>query len=119
MTKYLLTRLLRGAVSIVIVVAIVMLLVYSFLERDMIFSADPNFTKQKNNNKIVYQMQMWERYGYLDYVPYADWLGQKLSSGEIDQETFDKAVKFSDKQFNSKGERLDNELAMEYVDEFT
>ena len=119
MTKYLLTRLLRGAISIVIVVAIVMLLVYSFLERDMIFSADPNFTKQKNNNKVAYQMQMWERYGYLDYVPYADWLGQKLSSGEIDQETFDKAVKFSDKQFNSKGERLDNELAMKYVDEFS
>ncbi len=119
MTKYLLSRILRGAISIVIVVAIVMLLVYSFLEREMIFGADANFTKQKHNNKEVYMMQQWERYGYLDYVPYSDWLMTKLSSGEIDQETYDVAVKFANSEFNSKGEPMDNELAQKYIAEFT
>lgn len=61
MTKYLLNRILRGLISIVIVVGIVMLMIYSFLDRNLIFQNDPTFTKQKNNAKEIYKMQQWEK----------------------------------------------------------
>ena len=40
MTKYLINRILRGICSIVIVVGIVMVMVYSALARNLIFAAD-------------------------------------------------------------------------------
>ena len=49
MTKYLLKRLLHGLVSVVIVVAIVMLMVYTLMDRELIFANDGTFTKRVNN----------------------------------------------------------------------
>jgi len=74
MTKYLLGRILRGFISVVIVVAVVMLLIYTCLDRNLVFATDTIYQKQKSNNKEVYKMQTWEKYGYLDYVPYTDYL---------------------------------------------
>lgn len=96
MTKYLLSRLVRGLCSILVVIAIVMVLIYSCLDKNMIFKLDSNWTKMKSNAKISYQMQQWEKYGYLDYIPYSDWLKELLKSGEIDQSTYDRVVKFGD-----------------------
>ena len=90
MTKYLLNRILRSLFSIVIVVAIVMTLVYTCLDRNLVFKDDANYSKLKSNAKEVYQMQQWENYGYVEYVPYTDWLKEKLFTGEIDQDTYDK-----------------------------
>ena len=82
MTKYLLGRILRGLLSVVIVVAVVMLLIYSCLDRNLIFATDGVYQKQKSNNKEVYKMQTWEKYGYLDYVPYTDYIKElALSEG--------------------------------------
>ena len=80
MTKYLFSRLGRGIISIVLVVMIVMLLIYSLMDKTQIFATDPVYSKQKSNNKVVYQYQQWEKYGYLDYVPYTDWLQEQLNS---------------------------------------
>ena len=74
MTKYLLGRILRGLLSVVIVVTVVMLLVYTCLDRSLIFATDGVYQKQKSNNKEIYKMQTWEKYGYLDYVPYTDYI---------------------------------------------
>lgn len=70
MTKYLIKRLLRGLLSIIVVVAIVMILIYSLLDKQSIFAADTNYTKLTNNAKIVYMNRMWQNYGYQDYVTY-------------------------------------------------
>ena len=40
MTRYLINRILRGIFSMVIVVGIVMVMVYSALDRNLIFAAD-------------------------------------------------------------------------------
>lgn len=74
MVKYILKRLLHGVLSILAVVLIVMLLVYSAMDRSLVFNSDPQFNKLSGNTKEAYQYQQWERYGYLDYVPYADYL---------------------------------------------
>ena len=107
MTKYLLNRLLRGVFSIIIVVGIVMVLIYSMLNRDLIFANDPNFTKQRSNGKEIYMMQQWEKYGYVDYIPYADYLKELLKNGEITQEKYDEVAKLPNKFDKAEGEKAE------------
>ena len=113
MTKYLLSRLGRGIISVVLVVLIVMLLIYSLMDKDQIFASDPLFSKQKSNNKVVYKYQQWEKYGYLDYVPYSDWLKQQLTNGEITQEEYNAAVTIG------KDANADSATVADYVAKFT
>ena len=76
MAKYLLKRLLHGLLSIIVVVAIVMIMIYSLLDRNLVFAADPVYTKMANNQKEAYKYRLWEEYGYLDYVTYADYINE-------------------------------------------
>ena len=94
MTKYLLNRILRSLVSVIAVLAIVMILIYSLMDRNLIFANDSVFQHHKNNAQMTYKMQQWEHYGYVDYVPYSEYLRELLKSGEITQEDFDATVKF-------------------------
>ena len=113
MTKYLINRILRGLLSVVAVVAIVMLLIYSLMNRDQIFAQDSNFQHMQSNEKETYKMRRWEEYGYLDYIPYSDYLLELKKNGEISDETYASAIKFgitADK---------DSEIAAEYVAKFT
>ena len=94
MAKYLCKRILHGLFSIVCVVAIVMIMIYSIMDRNLIFAKDTNFNHQNNNGKIVYKYQKWEEYGYLDYVTYADWLVSLVDAGEINEATREAVVGF-------------------------
>lgn len=87
MGMYLVRRLLHGAVSIIIVVAIVMVMIYSLLDRNLVFARDSVYTHQSNNTRITYMYSKWEEYGYVDYVPFGDYMTQLANSGEIDEET--------------------------------
>lgn len=113
MTKYLLNRILRGIISVIIVVGVVMIMVYSFLDRNLIFAKDPLYSKQMHNAKETYKYQQWENYGYLDYVPYADYLKGLLRSGDISQETYNEAVLFGDTEDEASA------VAAEYIEKFT
>lgn len=112
MTKYLINRILRSLCSVVIVVGIVMVMIYSALDRNLIFATDGQYTKVKSNAKQVYMMQQWERYGYLDYVPYADWLRSLLLDDQITQEVYDEAVQLGKKATGA------NATAEEYIQKF-
>ena len=74
MGRYLAKRILRGLFSVVIVVGVVMILIYSALDRELIFASDPVYSKQSGNGREVYKMQQWEKYGYVDYVPFGEYL---------------------------------------------
>ncbi|MGN0378374.1 MAG: ABC transporter permease [Butyrivibrio sp.] len=87
MVKYLLKRILYGMLSIVAVVAVVMIMVYSLMNRDLIFANDASYSHRNNNARIVYKYQQWEKYGYLDYVAYSDYLLDLTNNGVIDEET--------------------------------
>ena len=113
MAKYLIGRALKGFVSVVIVTGIVMVLIYSCLDRNLIFASDPVYSRQKSNAQEVYKMQQWERYGYVDYVPYGDYLVGLLSQGAITRETYDAAIRFGDRP------QQDSAVAAEYVRKFT
>ena len=113
MGKYLLKRILHGVVSIMVVVIIVMVLIYSLLNREQVFSADSAYGRQGGNTRETYCYNKWEQYGYLDYVPYTDWLFELASSGEIDEETRAEAAGFGRKPED------DPPVAAEYVARFT
>ena len=86
MARYLLGRVLRSALSVMIVTAVVMVLIYSCLDRNLIFANDPVFSKFKSNAQDVYKMQQWENYGYVDFISYEEYLaGQNLSETEFAQ----------------------------------
>lgn len=112
MTKYLLRRILHALVSVVIVVAIVMVLIYSCLDRQLIFAADSVYTQLGNNQKIVYQYRKWEDFGYIDYVPYADWLQELASAGELAPEEATALANIGTKAEN------DSEQVAEYAAKF-
>jgi len=113
MTKYLISRILRALFSIIIVVAVIMTMIYSFLDKKQIFAADPVYTKQKGNAQKVYQMQQWEQFGYLDYVPYADFLLEEQKAGNLSAEEYKTAATLG------KEASSDNDTAAEYVKKFT
>ena len=112
MAKYLINRILYGLFSLVVVVAIVMILIYSLLNRDLIFAGDSTYVKQSGNQKEAYMYSKWELYGYVDYVPYADYLKDLVKDGVIDEETRSAAASFG------RTEAKDSEIAAEYVAKF-
>ena len=113
MTKYLINRILRALCSIVIVVGVIMVMVYTFLDKESIFATDPVYSKQRVNGRETYMMQQWENFGYLDYVPFSDYMKAELNAGNIDQETYDKAVKLG------KTADQDSEETAKFVQAFT
>ena len=86
MLKYLLKRLLHGLISIIIVVAIVMVLVYSFMDRDAIFQKDNTYSKISENTKEEYKYRTWGKYGYIEYFSYGDYLQILVDDKEISSE---------------------------------
>ena len=113
MTKYLINRILRSIVSVILVVALVMVLIYSLMDRTLIFAQDPVYSKQLNNQKETYKYRKWEEYGYLDYVTYSEWLQTLVASGEITSEERDAVVKFAKKA------SADSDEVAAYVARFT
>ena len=91
MTKYLISRILRALFSVVLVIAVIMIMIYSFLDKQSIFANDPQFSKMKLNTKQAYMMQQWEKYGYLDYIPFSDYLIEEVKAGRLTQEQADTA----------------------------
>lgn len=96
MKKYLLKRLLTGLLSASAATVLVMIMVYSLLDPNRIFREDPNFNKRINNSRTVYRYSQWEKNGYLDYVPYNEYMYSLLTNGEIDKATYDAAVVLGD-----------------------
>lgn len=112
MLKYLLKRLLHGIVSIIIVVAVVMVMIYGLLDPVQVFAKDPMFSRTGNNTRTVYMNQKWEEYGYLDYVTYGDYLNDLVKAGELDEETRSAVAGIG------RTPDKDSPRAKEYIDQF-
>ena len=113
MGRYLLGRILRGVLSVIAVVGIVMVLVYSCLDRELVFASDPVYSKQSGNSREVYKMQQWEKYGYVDYVPYTAYLQQLLRDGGLTAQQYAQAAAFG----NTPAQ--DNAQAARYIAAFS
>lgn len=111
MGKYLIKRILRGIASVVAVIVIVMALVYSLMDRELVF-AKTDILKYQNNARVAFKNLTWERYGYLDYVEYSDYLATLEDNGEISAEESKKAAKIARKA------KDDSPSVGEYVERF-
>lgn len=80
MSKYLLKRILFSIFSLVVVIAVVMLLVYTCINRNVIFQTDDMWNKKNLNDRTMYEYQMYQKYGYLSYVDYGSFLKEKYTA---------------------------------------
>ena len=112
MGKYLLRRVLHGIISVIIVVMLVMILIYSMINRNLVFAADSTFSKLQNNQKTVYKYRKWQEYGYLYYATYADFISKMIGEGELTEEERSEA-----NALGVKPEK-DSDLVAEYVEKF-
>ncbi|MGN0978531.1 MAG: ABC transporter permease [Faecousia sp.] len=90
-----------------------MILVYSLMDRTNIFAGDSNYSKMQSNTRITYEQSRYKAFGYVDYVPYSDYIKGLASSGEIDDETRSAAVTIG------QTAEKDSEIAAEYIRKFT
>ena len=81
MLKYLLKRVLYGIGAICVVIAIVMIMIYSLLDRTRVFAQDAVYNKTASNQREVYRNTKWEEFGYLDFVPYTDYMQELVRQG--------------------------------------
>lgn len=86
MLRYFFRRLLRGCLSVVVAISVIMVIVFIWMDKTQIFAEDEQYHKLTNNQKITYAYTMWEKYGYLDMVSYSDYLNDLVAAGEIDEE---------------------------------
>lgn len=55
----------------------VMLLVYSLIDRKVIFQTDDVWNKRSNNERTIYEYTQYQKYGYLEFDNYTTFLQQK------------------------------------------
>ena len=77
MKKYMLKRILFSIFSLLVVVIIVMLLVYTCIERSVIFQMDDMWNKKSNNDRTIYEYNQYQKYGYLTYTDYTSFVKDK------------------------------------------
>ncbi len=77
MRKYMIKRILFSIFSLFVVVMVVMLLVYTMIERSVIFQTDDTWNKKSNNDRSMYEYAQYQKYGYLTYVDYTSFLKSK------------------------------------------
>ena len=77
MKKYMFKRILFSIFSLLVVVMVVMLLVYTAIERNVIFQQDDIWNKRSNNDKTMYEYAQYQKYGYLEYVDYSSFVKLK------------------------------------------
>lgn len=83
MAKYILTRLVKSVISLLIVVSIVVLIVFHLVPESRSFVQDSGFQRMKGNPKTVYYYSKLEALGYLDYVSMQD-ISKIAKSGNVD-----------------------------------
>ena len=111
--KYICGRIVKGLLSAVCVVVLIMVLVYSLMDRTTIFAGDPNYSKMQSNARITYEQSRYQDFGYIDYATYSDYIKSLYSSNQIDEDTRAGAMKIG-----VTAEKA-SETAKEYIEKFT
>lgn len=74
MKVYMLKRILFSIFSLAVVVMIVMLLVYSLIDRKVIFQTDDIWNKKFLNDRTAYEYSQYEKFGYMTTTNYGAYL---------------------------------------------
>ncbi len=71
-----LRRILFSIFSLLVVVIIVMLLVYSLIDRKVIFQSDDIWNKKYLNDRTAYEYSQYEKFGYMYTANYGSFLNE-------------------------------------------
>lgn len=89
MRKYILSRIFRSLLSVVVVTALVYVIVYTLVPTSLIFKQDPNYNKMTKtlDKKVDYENTTFDSMGYIDYLSAGE-LQKRVSSqgGDINSE---------------------------------
>ena len=77
MRKYMFKRILFSVFALLVVIMVVMLLVYTAINRNVIFQTDDVWNKKSNNDRAYYEYNQYTKYGYLTFVDYTAFLQKK------------------------------------------
>ena len=77
MKKYMAKRILFALFSLVVVVMIVMFLVYSLINKNVIFQTDDVWNKKSANDRTIYEFNQYKKYGYVEYEDYSSFIKDK------------------------------------------
>ena len=80
MKKYMLKRILFSIFSLLVVIMVVMFLVYTCIQRSVIFQTDDVWNKKSANDRVIYEYIQYQKYGYVDYVDYQSFLANKYTA---------------------------------------
>lgn len=95
MKKYMLGRILFSIFSLIVVVMVVMLLVYTLIDRGVIFQDDPTWNKRKGNDRDVYEYQQYQKFGYMSYINYTEFVTNKFKA-ELGEQEYGKSQDYKD-----------------------
>ena len=117
MRKYMLKRILFSLFSLLVVVMVVMFLVYTAIERSVIFQMDDVWNKKSQNDRAIYEYTMYSKYGYLNYVDYTSFLKNKYQA--IYGESYSTEQDFlTDKAAIQKDGWKENESVQEFIHKY-
>ncbi len=93
MRKYMLKRILFSIFSLLVVLVVVMLLIFTLTDRRVILQTDETWLKRSGNERTMYEYTMFQKYGYLQFANYADFAAKKYK--EIYGEEYSKQDAFN------------------------
>lgn len=118
MKKYMAKRILFSIFSLLVVVMVVMALVYTMIERSVIFQTDDTWNKKSNNDRVIYEYVQYQKYGYLNYVDYTSYVRDKYSSTLGDAYSSDKAYTTDIAAVQNAETYLDNASVQEFISKY-
>ena len=115
MKKYMLKRILTSVLSLLVVIVTVMLLVYTLINRNVIFQTDDVWNKKSLNDRIVYEYGQYQRFGYLEYLDYSTFLKNKYEAMYGSEYTKNADYKADKEIIQNENEYLNNPSVQEFA----
>ncbi len=115
MKNYMLKRILFSIFSLLVVVTVVMLLVYSLINRNVIFQMDDVWNKKGGNDRASYEYSQYSKFGYLDYKDYASFLKAKYEAKYGSEYTKKEDFKADLAAIQDENTYMENESVLEFI----
>ena len=85
MGKYILNRILRSLLSLVAVMILTIVLIYSLMDRDALVTKQDGFNKNINNDRITFTYEVWQNYGYVETYNYRNYCRIKYEDEDSEE----------------------------------
>ena len=119
MRKYMIKRILFSIFSLLVVIMVVMVLVYTLIDRSVVFQTDDTWNKKNSNERTIYEYNKYQDYGYLTYVDYSSFLKKKYQDLYGDDYTNNADYKADKKIIQDPAEFQQNASVKEFVKEYS